>query len=102
MTCITYFTDYYQRPTSKAGLLNLEQTSLICSQQLPAPYERLIEGLSKTNYERMTGQTTILLTINYCLTLTADGSKRTNEITSLHSQEHHSLTDRRPITSRLN
>ena len=31
------------------------------SQQLPAPYERLVDGrdLSKTNYERMNGQTTI-------------------------------------------
>ena len=27
---------------------------------------------------------------------------RTNNITSLHSQYHHGLTDRRPITSRLN
>ena len=30
-----------------------------------------------------------------------NGSKRTNDITSLHSQEHHGLTDERPITSRL-
>ena len=31
------------------------------SQQLPAPYKRLVDSrdLSKTNYERMSGQTTI-------------------------------------------
>ena len=50
----------------------------------------------------MTGQLTIWLTINDCLTVTIDGSKRTNNITSLHSQKHHGLTDGRPITSRLN
>ena len=30
------------------------------------------------------------------------GSKSTNDITSLHSQKHHGLTDRLPITLRLN
>ena len=34
--------------------------------------------------------------------MTIHGSKRTNDITSLHSQYHHSLTDRRTMTSRLN
>ena len=58
-TCITYFTDYYQRLTVQSWFTNLEQTSLNCSQQLPAPYKRLIDGLSKTNYERMTEQPTI-------------------------------------------
>ena len=34
--------------------------------------------------------------------MTIHGSKPPNDITSLHSQYHHSLTDRRTITSRLN
>ena len=62
----------------------------------------LLKHSSKTNYERMTRQLTIWLTIIYSLTVTIDGSKRTNDITSLHGQYHHGLTDRRPITSRLN
>ena len=57
---------------------------------------------SKTNYERMTRQLTIWLKIIDCLTVTIEGSKRTNDITSLHGQQHHGLTDRRPITPRLN
>ena len=56
---------------------------------------------TKTNYDRTTGQLTIWLTINDCLTMKIDGSKHTNDITSVHSQWHHGLTDRRPITSRL-
>ena len=60
------------------------------SQQLPAPYKRLVDGrdLSKTNYQRMNGQTTIwlnkLLQLN-CDTGKIDGSKRTNDISNLHS-----------------
>ena len=50
----------------------------------------------------MTGQSTIWLRIHDCLSVTIDGSKRTNDITSLHSQYHYGLTDRRPTTSRLN
>ena len=34
--------------------------------------------LSKTNYERTTGELTIWLTIDDCLTVTIDGSKRTD------------------------
>ena len=34
--------------------------------------------------------------------MTIDGSKHINDITSFHSQYHHGLTDRRPITSRHN
>ena len=42
---------------------------------------------SKIDYERMTGQLTDNLTNNNdCLTVIIDGSKRTNDITSLHSQ----------------
>ena len=50
----------------------------------------------------MTGQSTIWLRIHDFLSVTIDGSKRTNDITSLHSQYHYGLTDRRPTTSRLN
>ena len=50
------------------------------------PYKRLIDGLSKTNYERVTAQPTIKLTINDCLTVTIDESKRTHDITSVHRQ----------------
>ena len=46
----------------------------------------LLTRSSKTNYERTTGELTIWLTIDDCLTVTIDGSKRTNDITSLHSQ----------------
>ena len=50
------------------------------SQQLPAQYKRLIDEVrsSKTNYERTTGELTIWLTIDDCLTVTIDGSKCTN------------------------
>ena len=43
----------------------------------------ILSDSSKTNYEKMTGQPTIWLTINDCLTGTIDGSKRTNKIASL-------------------
>ena len=46
------------------------------------PYKRLIDGLSKANYERVTAQPTI----NGCLTVTIDESKRTHDITSVQSQ----------------
>ena len=42
-TCITYSTDYYQRLTLASWFTNLEQTPLNRSQQLPAPYKRLID-----------------------------------------------------------
>ena len=50
----------------------------------------------------MTGQLTIWLTTNDCLTVNIDGSKCTNDITSLNNQQHHGLTDRRPITLQPN
>ena len=62
---------------------------------------RLSEFTLAGPHERTTGQLTIWLTINHCLTVTIDRSKRTNDISSLHSLWH-GLTDRRPITSRLN
>ena len=86
--CITYSTDYYQRLTLESWFNNLEQMPLNGSQQLPALYKQLIDGIKQnySNYERNTGQLTIWLTINDCLTETIDGSKCTNDITSLHIQ----------------
>ena len=46
-TCITYSTDYYQRLTLESCFTNLEQTPLNRSQQLPAPYKRLIDGIKQ-------------------------------------------------------
>ena len=78
-----------------------DQPKLICvtsnsvSCQIPWNKEKsrhwhCINGLlmqsSKTNYERTTGQLTIWLTVNDCITVTIDGLKCTNDITSLHSQ----------------
>ena len=45
-TCITYSTDYYQRLTLESWFTNLEQTPLDRSQQLPAPYKRLINEIT--------------------------------------------------------
>ena len=47
VTCITYFTDYYQRLTLESWFTNLEQTPLNRSQQLPAPYKRLIDEIKQ-------------------------------------------------------
>ena len=86
-TCIT---DYYQRLTLESWFTNSKQTPLNRSQQLPTPCKHTTNDLltksSETNYERMTGELTIWLTIDDCFSLTIDGSKRTNYITSLHSQ----------------
>ena len=49
-TCITCYTDYYQRLTLKSCLTNLEKTPQNRSQQLPAPYKRVIDGL-KQNWQ---------------------------------------------------
>ena len=46
-TCITYSTDYHQRLTLESWFTNLEQTPLNHSQQLPAPYKRLIEEIKQ-------------------------------------------------------
>ena len=48
-TCITYSTDYYQRLTLESWFTNLEQTPLALnrSQQLPAPYKRLIDEIKQ-------------------------------------------------------
>ena len=46
-TCITYSTDHYQRLTLEGWFTNLEQTPLNRSQQLPAPYKRLIDEIKQ-------------------------------------------------------
>ena len=46
-TCITYSADYYQRLTLERWFTNLEQTPLNRSQQLPAPYKRLIDEIKQ-------------------------------------------------------
>ena len=46
-TCITYATDYYQRRTLESRFTNLEQMPLNRSQQLPAPYNRLIDEIKQ-------------------------------------------------------
>ena len=76
-TCITYSTDYYQRLTLESWFTNLEQTSLNRSQHLPASYQRLIDEI-KQNYEGTSGELTSWLKIDDYLTVTIDGSKRTN------------------------
>ena len=44
-TCITYCTYNYQRLTLEGWFTNLEQIPLNRSQQLPASYKRVIDGL---------------------------------------------------------
>ena len=67
---------------------NLEQTPLNRSQQQKQQQQQCTNNLltesSKTNYEMMIGQLKIWQTINDCVTVTTDGSKRTNNIMSLH------------------
>ena len=46
-TCIKYSTVYCQRLTLESWFTNLEQTLLNCSQQLPAPYKRLIDEIKQ-------------------------------------------------------
>ena len=45
--CITYSTDYYQRLTFGSWFNNLEQTPLNRSQQISAPYKRLIDEIKQ-------------------------------------------------------
>ena len=47
VTCITYSIDYYQRLTLESWFINLEQTPLNHSQQLPAPYKQLIHEIKQ-------------------------------------------------------
>ena len=68
-TCITYSTDYYQRPTLESWFTNLEQMPLNCSQQLPAPYKRLIDRLKQNWQWQNDWWATIWLTINDCPTV---------------------------------
>ena len=46
-TCITYSKDYYQRLILESWFTNLKQTPLNLSQQLPAPYKRLIDEIKQ-------------------------------------------------------
>ena len=46
-TYVTYSTDYYRRLTLESWFTNLEQTPLNRSQQLPAPYKRLIDEIKQ-------------------------------------------------------
>ena len=46
-TCIAYSTDYYQPLTLESWFTNLEQTPGNRSQQLQAPYKRLIDGIKQ-------------------------------------------------------
>lgn len=55
--CITYSTDYRQRLTLESWYTNLEQTPLNRSQQLPAPYKRLIHNTNKRSTKNITLQT---------------------------------------------
>ena len=48
-TCITYSTDYYQLLTVESWFTNLDQTPLNRSQQLPAPYKRLIDEIKQNS-----------------------------------------------------
>ena len=47
VTCITYSIDYYQRLTLESWFINLEQTPLNHSQQLPALYKQLIDEIKQ-------------------------------------------------------
>ena len=49
--CLTYSTNYIQRITLESWYTNLQQNPLNRSQQLPAPYKRLIHNFEKTNEE---------------------------------------------------
>ena len=81
-----YSKDYYQLLTLASWFTNLGKTPLNRSQQLPAPYKRLIYE-NKQNYLRENDSTNDNLTDNIedCLTVSIDGSKRTNYITIRHS-----------------
>ena len=46
-TFIMYSTGYYQHLTLESLVTNLEQTPLNLSQQLPAPYKRLIDEIKQ-------------------------------------------------------
>ena len=80
-TCITYSTDYYQRLTLESWFTNLEQTPLNMNRSQHNHQRRtndLLTKSSKTNYERTTGELTIWLTKDDCLTVTINGSKCTD------------------------
>ena len=47
MYYVTYSTDYYRGLSLESWFTNLEQTLLNPSQQLPAPYNRLIDEIKQ-------------------------------------------------------
>ena len=106
---MNFFKEYTRSNTVTARLLYIGESGRNLSTRMTehkratrnGDVNNLLMELSKTNNERTTGQLTIWLTKNDCLSVKIDGSKRINGITSLYSQWHHGLTDRRPMTSRL-
>ena len=82
-----YSTDYDQRHTLESWFNNLEQTPLNRSQQLPAPWKRLIDDI-KQNYLRENDRRTDNLTNNRRLFNWDNRRIETHKllITSLHSQ----------------
>ena len=92
-TCITYCTDYHKRFSLEIWFTTgLGQKPMNRGQQLPAPYKRLIDGLSKQTTRRMTGQLKIWLTINDCFNC---------DNTRIEAHQWH-YESSWPITSRLN
>ena len=77
----------YQQLTLESWFTNLEQmppSNSLSTVSSTMHTNDLLTDSSKTYYKIMTGQPTIWLTTNDCLTVTKDGSKRTNDFTSLH------------------
>ena len=79
-TCITYSTDYYR--------------NWIVANSYQRRTKNLLTRSSKTNYERTTGERTIWLTIDDCLTVTIDGSNdyRTGCRNVSHCQQQQSCS----------
>ena len=83
---VTYSTEYSQRLTLESWFTNLEQMPINhWVDRYQYHTNNLLMDSSKTDQERKTAQLTIWLTIHKCLTVTIDGPKCTNDITSLHS-----------------
>jgi len=61
--CLTYSTNYFQRPTIESWYTNLEQTPFKRSQQLLTPYKRLIHGGINETDKRTSNRVTYSVTI---------------------------------------
>ena len=68
----------------KAHLLTWNKRHWIIVNSYQHRTKDLLTESNKTNYETTTRQLAIWVSINDSLTVTIDGSKRTNDITSLH------------------